>query len=192
MVSSVNGGTPYEQLLNDLEMGCLAGVSEQEVKNVVKHFETVISSNRVCSHIKTLEGLIKILEARGVLKPSDVIALEKVAELLQRPAGLKRIQEYLNIQPNLKNSWSYMLSPQPLLEKSHSPTATNPVADKIFSVISEKIGSSWRLFARALSIRESELDQIDRQNPKDSESATKEVLELFRRKNPNEDHIKNS
>ena len=131
MLSSINGGTPYEQLLNDLETGYLAGVTEQEVKSVVKHFETVISSKRVCSHIKTLDGLIKILEARGVLKPSDVKALEKVAELLQRPTGVKRIQEYHSIQPNLVNSWSsYTSPPLPLPEKSHLLAATNPVTDK--------------------------------------------------------------
>ena len=190
--------TPYEELLKDLEKDCLAGVSEEELKGVVKHFENIIESNRVCSHIKTLSGLIKILEARGVLKPSDVTALEKVSELLQRPTGVKRVQEYCNNQPILINAWS---SP-PLLGAANDETCLqipvrNTITDKskqsctgfhcflivlrvkffvlVFQVISEKIGANWRLFARALSIRESEIDQISRLNPKDSEKATKEV-----------------
>ena len=111
MVSAASSRrNPYEDLINDLETDCLSGISEEEIKIVVQHLENEIHSKRVCSHIRSLNGLIKILEAREILKPNDVKSLEMISQMLQNPLALRRVRKYSNSLPKL-NFFKYPSPP---------------------------------------------------------------------------------
>ena len=84
----------YNDLIKNLVEVHLTGLTLEEIKHAVAHFDAEIGSKRVSSHIKDIRSLISILEARTILKPEDVGHLETVARLVRRRSALSRIGEY--------------------------------------------------------------------------------------------------
>lgn len=84
----------YIELKQDLASTFLANLSENEMSSILNNFQNNIKSSRAFSHIRKLEDLFKILEARNILSAENVTPLEIIAELASRPNAIKRIDDY--------------------------------------------------------------------------------------------------
>ena len=84
----------YIELKQDLASTFLANLSENEMTSILNNFENHIKSSRAFIHMRKLEDLFKLLEARNILSAENVTPLERIAELANRPNAIKRIDGY--------------------------------------------------------------------------------------------------
>lgn len=173
----------YKEMKEELEELHLANVSKIDISNIIDAFQYEINSIRVACHIKDIKGIISILEARGTLHPENLLALETISEIVNRPFGRERINDFKRFLQFeiLSNKDSH---PEPIRETRCKLNLT----DEVFEEVSQHLVKDWRMFARSLELKENEIHLIENRN-QNKERAAKQVLEKFRDKNPKADHV---
>ena len=183
----------YKEMKEELEELHLANLSKRDVANIIEEFQHNINSVRVARLITDLKGVISILEARKTLLPENPWALEKIAQIVDRPYGQERINEYkrylkattllyeqrhqepnveFNCKPRLIDIGIFLIF---ILQLKRICQLIFCFSYLVFEEISQHLVNDWRMFARCLELKENEICQIENSS-RGKEKAAIQVL----------------
>ncbi|CAG5040211.1 unnamed protein product [Parnassius apollo] len=163
----------------------------QILRALKEYYKDEIDSPRRYEQINTIGQLIRILEIRDVLSQDNVAALKVVASRLPNNSELLcKISDYESSQIprgyinqyDIDRQQNISIKEQKEILNDHACGLISPKKkERINETIVEEIGTFWRDLARNLKIRECVIDEIDDNNKKLCDKASK-LLTIYQKR----------
>ncbi|CAH1117464.1 unnamed protein product [Phaedon cochleariae] len=189
----------YLEIRNSI---CSMACPDRYLVQIKYKFHREIDSNRLYDRITTLPYLIRILEKRDVLNIACIDAFRLIAKMLNNKRvdalieGYGKAKQHV-IAPPPAAVHRPVLGPIPSenlnnMRVSAHHMENNPVIPlldsdplvRVKDLICSDIGKKWKDLARAIGVREGEIDLLEERYPRISDRV-QEVLRFHEQKNGN-------